>query len=85
MNAKYNHINNVEDRLTIIALLEKEMELRALIENKETDARRDWKCLGSSEEERNALANLMTSINKIAAKYEHLLPEIIDPFADLYK
>lgn len=79
----YAHVNNEADRQALIALYEKETNLREQIERKDDAARRDWKNEGSTEAERAELASLMSAISEISRKYAHLLPEIKDPYADL--
>ena len=79
----YAHVNNEADRQALIALLEKERNVRARIDEKDDDYRRDiLKNEPVSKDEFAELASLMSAIGEIAKKYDHLLPEMEDPYAD---
>lgn len=80
----FAHVNNESDRQALIALHEKEVQLRDAADEKDNAALHDWKKSGATTEERAEIAALMTAINEIASKYDHLMPQVEDPFADLY-
>ena len=80
----FAHVDNEADRQALIALFEKETALRTRVDEKDAKARNDPRMPAVTAAERAEIAKLMDAIKEISDRYDHLMPNIVDPFDHFY-